>query len=55
MTYKLIILPRAERDVQHFFDWLSERSPNGGRRWYAAWEEAARKTLALAADELENG
>jgi plasmid stabilization system protein ParE len=43
MSFTLTILPRAERDVQHIFNWIAQRSPNGANRWYAAFEEAARK------------
>jgi plasmid stabilization system protein ParE len=46
MSFTLTILPRAERDVQHIFNWIAERSPQGAKAWYAAFEDAARKATA---------
>lgn len=40
MTYRVVILRRAANDVQQIFDWLAERSPDGARSWYRAWNEA---------------
>ena len=43
MTLKLNIFPRAEKDAQHIFEWIRERSPDGAVRWWRAFEEAAKK------------
>ena len=43
MKLKLNILPRAERDAQHIFQWIEERSPEGARRWWFAFENAVQK------------
>ncbi len=46
MTFKLRILPRAERDAQHIFDWIKDRTPDGARRWWDAFlKEANRSAL----------
>lgn len=42
MTLKLKILPRAQEDVQHIFEYLAERSPQGAADWWEAFESAAR-------------
>lgn len=39
MPYDVRVLPRAEFDVQQIYNWLSERSPEGARRWWLAFEE----------------
>lgn len=46
MTRTLRILPRAQEDVQHIFGYLSERSPQGARDWWAAFASAARGAAA---------
>lgn len=38
--YDIRVLPRAEFDVQQIYNWLSERSPEGARRWWLVFEEA---------------
>ncbi len=43
MTFRLRILPRAELDAQHIFDWLRARSPDGAVRWWFAFDEAVHK------------
>jgi plasmid stabilization system protein ParE len=47
MPFSVRLLPRAENDVQHIFNWLSDRSPAGARYWWVAFDEAC---LRLAAD-----
>lgn len=42
MTLKLKILPRAQEDVQHIFEYLAERSLQGAADWWEAFESAAR-------------
>lgn len=46
MTRRVTTLPRAERDAQSIFDWISERTPEGARRWWDALEEATRRVAA---------
>jgi len=41
MTFKLRILPRAERDIQCIFDFIAEQSADGARHWWNAFHEAA--------------
>ena len=45
MTFRLRVLPRAERDAQHIFDWLKARSPDGAIRWWLAFDEAVHKLI----------
>jgi plasmid stabilization system protein ParE len=45
VTLKLVILPRAERDVQRIFEWISDRSPEGAVRWWNTFEEAASRSV----------
>ena len=40
MSFEVIVLPRARRDVQQIYDWLSERSPDGAARWFNAFGKA---------------
>ena len=39
MTYTVRSLPRAEFDAQSIYDWICERSADGGRSWWQALEE----------------
>jgi plasmid stabilization system protein ParE len=43
MSFSLRILPRAEKDAQHIFDYIADRSPEGALRWWDALQQAARK------------
>ena len=58
MNFKLRILPRAERDVQQIFDFISERSSTGAVRWWKAFHEAACRAASsphaypVAAEQL---
>ena len=58
MNFKLRILPRAERDVQQIFDFISERSSTGAVRWWKAFHEAACRVASsphaypVAAEQL---
>lgn len=45
MTFRLRILPRAEQDAQHIFDWLKARSPDGAIRWWLAFDEAVHNLV----------
>ncbi len=43
MRFSLRILPRAENDAQHIFDYIANRSPEGALRWWDALQQAAWK------------
>ena len=45
MTFRLRILPRAERDAQQIFDWLRARSPDGAIRWWFAFDGAVHNLV----------
>lgn len=45
MSFTLRILPRAERDVQGIFNYISQRSPGGAMRWWTALEVAIEELL----------
>ena len=45
MTLRLKILPRAEQDAQHIFDYISERSLQGASTWWIAFEDATKRVL----------
>jgi plasmid stabilization system protein ParE len=47
MSHRVFILRKAEADLRHFLDWLSERSVAGAERWYAAYLHCVD---AIAAD-----
>ena len=40
MVYTVRTLPRAELDAQRIYDWIRERSPDGARRWWLAFDGA---------------
>ena len=46
MSLRLRILPRAEADAQHIFDFIREWSPQGARAWWTAFEDAAYRAIA---------
>ena len=48
MSLRLRILPRAEADAQHIFDFIRERSPQGAIAWWTAFEDAAHRAIADA-------
>ena len=48
MSLRLRILPRAEADAQHIFDFIRERSHQGARAWWVAFEDAARRAVSDA-------
>ena len=50
MTYLVQPTAQAEADIDRIFAWLSERSPEGARRWYDSfWDAAERlKTAPLS-------
>ena len=43
MTYRVQPTAQAEADIDRIFAWLSERSPEGARRWYEAFWDAAER------------
>jgi plasmid stabilization system protein ParE len=40
MRYTVRTLPRAEFDAQQIYEWIRERSPDGARSWWLAFEHA---------------
>lgn len=46
MTDRLKILERAEAEARVIFEWIEQRSPDGARRWFDAFEAAANRLLA---------
>jgi len=59
MTYRVQPTAQAEADIDRIFAWLSERSPDGARRWYESfWDSAERlksspQSFALAPEDDE--
>ena len=43
MNLKLKILPRAESDVQHIFQYIAKHSPQGAADWWDAFDLAAHE------------
>jgi plasmid stabilization system protein ParE len=43
MSFSLRILPRAEKDAQHIYDYIADRSPEGALCWWDALQQVARK------------
>ncbi len=41
MTYRVVILRRAEEDTNAIYVWLAKRSVAGASRWYRAFLDAA--------------
>jgi plasmid stabilization system protein ParE len=41
MTFRVVLLNSARRDVEHIYDWIAGRSQVGAGRWYAAFLDAA--------------
>jgi plasmid stabilization system protein ParE len=39
MRYRVLILRRAESDLGHFLDWLTDRSLAGAEHWYVAYRQ----------------
>jgi plasmid stabilization system protein ParE len=40
MTYRVVLLDRAQRNVQQIHDWIAQRSPEGAARWFNRFTEA---------------
>src|SRR4051812_20287185 len=59
MTCHVQPTAQAEADIDRIFAWLSERSPDGARRWYEAFLDAAERltsspeSFALAPEDDE--
>ncbi len=47
MTYRLVIVDRAERDVAHIFKWLAQSSSQGAAAWYNAYFAAVQQIVCL--------
>jgi hypothetical protein len=43
MTYRIQPSAQAEADIDRFFNWLSERSPDGAVRWYESFWNAMER------------
>jgi plasmid stabilization system protein ParE len=39
MIYELLLVPKAEAEVDRIIRYLSERSPQGARAWCERWEQ----------------
>lgn len=46
MSRKLIILPRAEQDVDSIFEFIRERSPSGAKHWWDAFCRSAQRAAS---------
>lgn len=58
MTFQVILLPRADEDVQTIFAYIHERSPAGARSWHDRFEKVldalrSNPTIYGAAPENE--
>jgi plasmid stabilization system protein ParE len=59
MTYRVQPTAQAEADIDRIFAWLSERSPDGARRWYEAFLDGVQRlesspiSFALAPEDDE--
>ena len=40
MNYRIIIQPRAEREIEAAYRWIAERSPRGAVKWYNGLQKA---------------
>jgi plasmid stabilization system protein ParE len=49
MTYRVVILPEAERDADRIYRWIADRSVDGADRWYGRFL-AAMRSLASGAE-----
>ena len=45
MTFRVVLLHGAQRDVEHIYDWIAARSQGGAGRWYAAFLGAANSLV----------
>lgn len=43
MSFKVILQPKAQRDVDHILAWLCERSPSGAAAWNRRWREVLER------------
>jgi plasmid stabilization system protein ParE len=41
MSLTVRILPRAEHDVRHIFDFIADKSPDGALRWWDVFQKSA--------------
>ena len=46
MTYRVITLPRAERDAREAYQWLAQQAPEAALRWYRGLREAIESLAA---------
>lgn len=52
MTYELLLVPRAESEVDRIVQYLAERSPQGAAAWCKRWQEVLAE---LHTDPLIHG
>jgi len=52
MTYELLLVPRAESEVDRIVRYLAERSPQGAAAWCERWQEVLAE---LRSDPLKHG
>jgi plasmid stabilization system protein ParE len=45
MTFKLVILRRARRDVDQMYDWIARKSRDGAERWYLAFRAGCQRIV----------
>ena len=51
MTFHLIVLPQADRDVDVIVNFLHSKSPRGANAWYRQWLRTC-ETLKKSADSF---
>lgn len=45
MTYRLLLLRRAERDLESIFTWIEQRSADGATRWLRSFRDAVENVV----------
>lgn len=43
MTYRVLVLRRAEADLRHIASWIQQRSPAGAQAWLDAFQKMVEK------------
>lgn len=52
MIRRIIILPRAESDAEHIYEWIRTRSPQGGWAW---WDVLSKQPNDLLSRSMRPG
>jgi plasmid stabilization system protein ParE len=58
MIRRIVILPRAERDAEHIYEWIRARSLQGAQAWWGCFEQATCQLVDqvdVAGQAPENG